>query len=59
MEINLKDVENYYNRDDWRLFNANDFNTVISLDVKNNNGYSNDQSDQVDLYVQKIKNRSY
>lgn len=59
MEINLKDIENYYNRDDWRLFNTNDFNTVISLDLKNNNSYSNDQSDQVDLYVQKIKNRSY
>jgi hypothetical protein len=59
MEINLKDIENYYNHDDWRLFNPNDFNTITTLNVKDFYNSDNDHSDQVDLYVQKIKNRPF
>jgi thymidylate synthase len=59
MEINLKDIENYYNRDDWRLFDPNDFNTVTTLNVKDFNNSDNDHLDQVDLYIQKIKNRPF
>jgi len=59
MEINLKDIENYYNHDDWRLFNPNDFNTITTLNVKDFHNPDNDHLDQVDLYVQKIKNRSF
>jgi len=59
MEINLKDIENYYNRDDWRLFNPNDFNTVTTLNIKDFNNSDNDHLDQVDLYIRKIKNRPF
>jgi len=48
MEINLKDIENYYNGDDWRLFNANDFNMVSTLEVKQNISNYN-QLDQTDI----------
>ena len=48
MEINLKDVENYFNGDDWRLFNHNDFNTVDTLDIKQNVSSYN-QLDQTDI----------
>lgn len=48
MEINIKDVENYYNGDDWRLFNANDFNMVSTLEVKQNISNYN-QLDQTDI----------
>lgn len=48
MEINIKDVENYYNGDDWRLFNANDFNMVSTLEVKQNISNYN-QLDQTNI----------
>lgn len=48
MEINLKDVENYYNGDDWRLFNADDFNMVSTLEAKQNISNYN-QLDQTDI----------
>jgi hypothetical protein len=59
MDINLKNVENYYNGDDWRLFNHKDFNTVNTLDIKQQDVSDNDRLDQIDFYVQKIKNRPY
>lgn len=48
MEINLKDIENYYNHEDWRLFDPNDFNTVNTLDIKQNVSNHN-QLDQTDI----------
>jgi hypothetical protein len=48
MDINFKDIENYYNGDDWRLFNANDFNMVSTLEAKQNISNYN-QLDQTDI----------
>jgi len=47
MDINFKNVENYFNGDDWRLFNHNDFNTIDTLDIKQNVSSYN-QLDQTD-----------
>ena len=33
--------ENYYNGDDWRLFNPDNFNDVLNLDIKAANNYNN------------------
>jgi len=55
MDINFKDIENYYNGDDWRLFNHNDFNTVNTLDIKHENILNNDQLNQIDTYIQDSK----
>ena len=55
MNINFKDIENYYNGDDWRLFNDNDFNTVNTLDIKHENILNNDQLNQIDTYIQDSK----
>lgn len=33
-------IENYYNGDDWRLFNPDNFNDVLNLDIKVANNYS-------------------
>jgi hypothetical protein len=62
MNINLKDVQNYYNGDDWRLFDPSDFNTVSSFEVKNNSlseEHDKDDFDQVAFYVERAKNRPY
>jgi hypothetical protein len=48
MDINFKNVENHYNGDDWRLFNHDDFNTVTTLDIKQNVSNHN-QLDQTDI----------
>lgn len=31
---NSRKVNNYYNGDDWRLFNPDNFNEIINLDIK-------------------------
>ena len=55
MNINFKNVENYYNGDDWRLFNHNDFNTVTILDIKHQSVFDNNQLDQTNTYMQNVE----
>ncbi len=38
---NSEMLENYYNGDDWRLFDPNNFNSVINLDIKIVKKYNN------------------
>jgi hypothetical protein len=64
-QMNDNNLEYYYNGDDWRLFDPNQFNTVINLDIKEYQkfgGYDLDDHpspDQVAYYIQKIKNRPF
>jgi len=55
MGINLKDIENYYNHDDWRLFNPNDFSAINTLDVEDENIVDDNQLNQTDIYIQNSK----
>jgi len=38
---NSKKLNNYYNGDDWRLFNPDDFNEITNLDIKIVKNYNN------------------
>lgn len=55
-------IEYYYNGDDWRLFDPNEYNTVVNLDIKQYEQFDSSKEitlEQVTYYVDKIKNRSF
>lgn len=51
----------YYNGDDWRLFDPNKYNTITlsfkDIEFTETDGFNG--IDQIDYYVQKIKNRPF
>lgn len=57
-----QELENYYNNNDWRLFNPHNFDTVVNIEVKKFGGFDLDDRpsvDQVAFYIEKIKNLPY
>lgn len=56
---NNPNAEYYYNGDDWRLFDPNDFNTISIFETKKVNWLTEKDFNQVELFVEKIKNKPY
>lgn len=59
--LTLMNNDYYYNGDDWRLFDPNKYNTVTlsikDIEFTETDGFN--EIDQIDYYVQKIKNRPF
>lgn len=51
MGNNKKKLENYYTNKDWYLFNPNDFNNKVTVEIKNNSNYGHKHSNQAKMFL--------
>ena len=51
MGNNKKKLENYYTNKDWYLFNPNDFNNKVTVEIKNNSNYGHKHPNQAKIIL--------
>ena len=51
MGNNKKKLENYYTNKDWYLFNPNDFNNKVTVEIKNNSDYGHKHPNQAKIFL--------